>query len=430
MKTAAIIAEYNPFHNGHRYQIEQTRKLTGADTIIVLMSGNFIQRGGPAVIEKYSRTKMALESGADVVFELPVCFATSSAPFFAKGAVMLLDLCGCIDFLCFGSESGNLSLFYSLSDLLLNESKNFQSCLKQELRSGKTFPAAREKSILEALHFCEGNDINLEYSSVSEFLSSPNNILGLEYVKALRERNSTITPITILRKGSGYHSKELKEKYCSATGFRSFYESFAQTKQILSFDRLNEHFKDLLPETSLKILFDAFGKTAPICEQDFASILQYLCLTSSKEHLSSIFEIGSELADRIHNQSVFPCSFDDLVVRLKTRQITRTRILRGLFHLLLGLRKEDMNSYLQDNGYLRLLGFRSSATVFLKHLKTSASIPVLTKPAAAKRLLSSVSFRMFELDLLAARLYHQIVYTCYGIVLSDEYKQSPIIVKT
>lgn len=430
MKAAAIIAEYNPFHSGHSYHIEQTKKLTKADVIVVLMSGDFVQRGGPAVINKYLRTKMALEGGADVVFELPVCFATSSAEYFAKGAVMLLDLCGCIDFLSFGSESGELLLFYLLSDLLLHESKQFQNCLKKELRLGKTFPGARETSILNVLSSYEERDKLWDSSTISQFLSSPNNILGLEYIKALQERNSPITPITMLRKGSGYHSKETKEEFCSATGFRSFYESLAKTTQELSFDTLNLHFQGLLPEVSLKILSDAFQTNAPICENDFTSMLQYLCLTSSKEYLTSIFEISPELAARIHTKGAWLSSFDEFAFAIKTRQMTRTRVMRGLFHLLFGLSTTDMNLYLQDGGYLRLLGLKQKAAPFLKQLKTKSAIPIVTKPAAAKTLLSPTSYSMFELDLLAARLYRQAVWTRYGTVLSDEYKQSPILTKT
>ena len=211
LKTTGIIVEYNPLHPGHIYHMEQTRKQTGADYLIAVMSGSFVQRGAPALLDKYTRTRMALLAGADVVIELPVCFATGSAGDFAAGAVSLLDKLGCVDVLCFGSESGDISLFKKTATLLQCESAAFSNALKKALKSGLSFPAARQQALLLCLDMAKDMpstacpDNNSTAEQIVALLSSPNNLLGLEYTLALLRRNSSIRPFTISRVGSGYH---------------------------------------------------------------------------------------------------------------------------------------------------------------------------------------------------------------------------------
>ena len=211
LKTTGIIVEYNPLHPGHIYHMEQARKQTGADYLIAVMSGSFVQRGAPALLDKYTRTRMALLAGADVVIELPVCFATGSAGDFAAGAVSLLDKLGCVDGLCFGSESGDISLFEKTATLLQCESAAFSNALKKALKSGLSFPAARQQALLLCLDMAKDMpstacpDNNSTAEQIVALLSSPNNLLGLEYTLALLRRNSSIRPFTISRVGSGYH---------------------------------------------------------------------------------------------------------------------------------------------------------------------------------------------------------------------------------
>ena len=241
MKTAAIIAEYNPFHKGHRYQIEETRKATGADYILVLMSGDFVQRGEPAIYNKYIRTRMALLGGADAVLELPVLYATSSAEFFAEGAVTLLDHMQMVDFLSFGSESGKLEDFLPLAELLNRKEATVLSTVNELLRQGLSYPKARSRAV--SLLFPE-------YSSAdAAFFSSPNNILALEYCKTLKKLKSSIKPFTLLRKGSGYHDPFLPEDssvYPSASALRSLITA-STSSQFLTAD-------DLSPQLFYKLL--------------------------------------------------------------------------------------------------------------------------------------------------------------------------------
>ena len=204
MKIAAIIAEYNPFHNGHKYQIDETRKKTGADYIVILMSGDFVQRGAPAICNKYIRTETALLGGADVVLELPSLYAISSAEYFSQGAVTLLNHLGCIDYLSFGSECGDIDTLMSCADKLCHFSDAQNRLLSSLQKQGLSFPAARMQGLLTGLEPSTQKEYEL-------LLSSPNNILGLEYCKSLLASNSTISPVTILRKGAGYHDNTVSD---------------------------------------------------------------------------------------------------------------------------------------------------------------------------------------------------------------------------
>lgn len=220
MKVVGIVAEYNPFHNGHRYHIEEARKCTGADFVVVVMSGDFVQRGEPAVIDKYHRTEMALSQGADLVLELPAAFACASAEYFATGAVSLLHALGCVDTLCFGSECGHLDLLEEIADLFIQEPSEYKEYLKTALKSGYSFPAARDEALKE--YFAE--DL-VKTAQIASVLSAPNNILGIEYIKALKVLGSSIRPVTITRMGQGYHETTFSDSFCSATALRRLLET-------------------------------------------------------------------------------------------------------------------------------------------------------------------------------------------------------------
>src|SRR5690554_4412644 len=194
MKVVGIIAEYNPFHNGHQHHILEAKKQTGADYVIVVMSGNFVQRGAPSIINKYSRAKAALESGADLVFELPVIYSTASAQYFSLGAISLLDKLGLVDYVCFGSESGDIESLTYIAKYLHNNSYEYNKDINNLMKNGITFPEARQIAIKNNNNTIDDNVI-----------SSPNNILGIEYIKAILELNSNIIPVSISRIESAYH---------------------------------------------------------------------------------------------------------------------------------------------------------------------------------------------------------------------------------
>lgn len=228
MNVTGIVAEYNPFHNGHAYQIRKARKLTDCDYCVAVISGDFVQRGEVSVFSKYLRTKMALLSGADLVLEIPSIFAVSSAEDFAAGSVALLDNLGVVTHLCFGSELGQSKNFMKAAKILGKESAAFSGKLKEGLQNGLSWPQARAFALNAELSYHEGTKDSKEIISL---LETPNNLLGVEYCKALLRRGSSITPVTVKRKGNGYHSEDLDGEMASASAIRK--GIFAKPEQIL-----------------------------------------------------------------------------------------------------------------------------------------------------------------------------------------------------
>lgn len=219
MNVTGIITEYNPFHQGHAYHLAESRRITGADYVIAVMSGDFVQRGTPAMMEKRKRAQMALHAGVDLVLELPSAHALGSAEYFAAGAVSLLNGLGVVTDLCFGSEQGELAPFLEIAPILNQEPAHFREALQTALREGCSYPQARAQALIRCGSACPGA-ISLEAAELEAFLSSPNNILGLEYCKALLRTDSPIRPHTLLRKGAGYHASAL-DRYASASDRKS-----------------------------------------------------------------------------------------------------------------------------------------------------------------------------------------------------------------
>ena len=270
MKITGIVAEYNPFHNGHAYQIKKAREVTGCDYCIAVISGDFVQRGEVAVFSKYLRTKMALLCGADLVLEIPSIFAVSSAEDFAAGAVALLDQLGVVTHLCFGSEMGESERFMETAAILADEPDSFSTKLKEGLSEGLSWPQARVRA-LEA----EG------ISDLGNFLETPNNLLGVEYCKALIRQKSPIQPITILRKGNGYHSQDLTGELASASAIRR--EIF---KEEPDFSILLSQVPD-----EIRSLFKA---EVPLQPEDLSDLLNYRLLTLKRDGIPfSVFADGS-----------------------------------------------------------------------------------------------------------------------------------------
>ena len=228
MKIVGIIAEYNPFHKGHEFHIEKAKKITGADAAIIIMSGDYVQRGIPSIMPKHLRTQMALACGADVVLELPVCYATGSAEYFATGAVSLLEALGCVDYLCFGSECGEIKILQQIADVLCKEPAHYKVLLQKHFKNGNTFPAARKLAFIEYLN--QHKSLSCIPEQISKILDSPNNILGIEYLKALSCLNSSIEPVTITREGAGYHDQTLGDLFSSASALRQGLQDCELTK--------------------------------------------------------------------------------------------------------------------------------------------------------------------------------------------------------
>ncbi len=412
MKTVGIIAEYNPFHNGHLYHLTEAKRLTEADYVVVVMSGNFVQRGAPALIDKYSRTKMVLACGADIVLELPVSFSTASAEFFALGAVSLLDKLGIIDSLCFGSEYGNTSLLETAAKILIEEPPEYRELLNRLQKNGKTFPAARMEA-LKAIFPPIGEAI----------LSSPNNILGMEYIKAILRLNSLIKPMTITRITADYHSGDLtafeENTISSATAIR---KTLFKEKSLTN---LCNH----VPKLVLEIMEENYQKTFPIFDEDYSLLLNYKLMLESQASLTKYTDITPDLANRISHINTQGFNFQELASEIKTRQWTLTRINRALIHLLLDLYSENFNAYNKAGytQYARLLGFKKTASHLIRDIVNKEKIPVITKMADAGKQLCGTGLTMLKEDIFAARLYNQVVYEKYGVSIKDEYTHGVII---
>lgn len=420
MNVIGIIAEYNPFHNGHAYQIAHVKKNLHADYIVVAASGDYVQRGEPALLDKYTRARMALSSGADLVLELPVLWSTASAELFADAGISLFEKTGCVNGICFGAESGDLALLRRIADVLADEPAALKASLKHNLKSGSTFPKAREAALLSYFAGSAGQDGALPVSTetLSSLLASPNNILALEYLKALRRRASSITPYLLKREGAAYHETSIRsgasEVPASASAIRHTLFADAAGACGNSADRASEDSADgilrhAMPQEALAILQDYRADFPLLCADDFSGILGYLLLSSSASQLARTADSSLEFANRMRNQLSYYTSFSSFASRLKSKEMTLTRINRILLHSILGITSSDYacGNALDKIPYLRILGFRKSSAPLLAALKVSAAVPLITRPSQAPKLLSPDAMRVFEHDVFAGNLYLQ-----------------------
>lgn len=409
MNIVGLITEYNPFHNGHLYHIQEAKRVVKADAAVVIMSGNFVQRGAPAIMPKHLRAKSALLSGADLVLELPVCFATGSAEFFAMGAIALLDSLGCVDSICFGSECGDSEILGKIAKILSEEPDDYKKALQNALRKGMSFPQARQHALQE--YFINNH---FDANALADVLSQPNNILGIEYMKALYQRNSSMKAYSIRRIGAGYHESELTEKYSSASAIR----------QSLAKDSLSENIYRQLPFAAQTIMKETFDMRYPVYANDLSLILKYKLLQETKKTLTSYMDVSEDLANRIINLRNDFQSFDGFCNTLKTKDMTYARISRGLLHILLDIRTEHLANY-KKNGYCHyahILGFRKSSAELLSLLKGTSKVPLLTKLTQTEDL-SEAGCQMLHQDIFASDLYESVITDKFDTPFINEYQQ-------
>lgn len=414
MKVAGLITEYNPFHTGHLFHIEQAKRLSGADYILVIMSGDFVQRGTPAILDKYARAEMALLCGADAVIELPVRFACASAEFFACGAVFLLEQLGITDFLCFGSECGNLKELQTAARLLSEESDSFQKKIREHLKQGESYPSARMKAF--------SSEFSRQFSEEAPYklLSEPNNILGLEYLKALKRIKSQMTPLTFKRQEAGYHDEDFCRNFASATALR---------KELLTNGLQNV--KAYIPQAAFPVLEREYLRSFPILAGDFSLSLYYKIRSDMEKGvpLCAYQDISPDLEARIFHELNHFTSFDEFAAALKTRQYTLTRINRCLLHILLDIKKPALS--LTETcmpSYARLLGFCKSSSALLTAIKAHSAIPLITKMADAKKILSESAYAALAQDIFSADLYRKVQELKFHTVFTNEFTHPLILV--
>lgn len=390
MRVAGIIAEYNPFHNGHAYHLRKAREETGAEYVVIVLSGPFTQRGEPAIADKWARARMALACGADLVLELPFAYAAQSAEWFARGGVAILERTGIVTDLCFGMETSDLAPLAGIARAAANETGQFKRALKRSLREGLSFPAARA----EALAGCLG-DAN---PALKEMVKQPNNILAIEYLKSLLLLKSAVNPVGIPREGAGYHEESASGTYASASHIR----------RLLREGRIAAA-APYMPAEACSILRECAGAgRGPIYPEHFDTAV-LTCLRRATPHeIAQWPDVAEGLENRLHRLAQETTCVEELVEAAATRRYTSARIRRILFYGLVGLTKRELDGFKRAGGpaYLRVLGFKDSGIPLLKAIRQNAKLPLVMSPAKAIRELASKTARVqLLLDIRAQNLY-------------------------
>ena len=414
MSVVGLITEYNPFHKGHEYHIEKAKELTGASNALVVMSGNYVQRGTPAFLDKYSRTTMALNHGADLVLELPLPFSCSSAEYFALSAVTILNKTGIVDFICFGAETEDLSILEKIAKTLIdaknNEEHSLNILIKDILKTGVNYASARSQAICKYF-----ND-----STIENIISMPNNILAIEYLKALLVLDSKIKPILLKRTNASYHHDEANDYMYSASSVRNNIENSDTLSALCKFD---------------KIYKDNYNKNYPIKENDFDRILAEKLIYNIHNNvdLSIYSNIDNQLANRIAN--VFKESsyrgWNDFAMKIKNKNITYTAICRGLLSILLDLKQVDFNEYLDNDicNFVRILGFNISASPLLNQIKNNCHITTYGQLSEINNndALNKTDLKLINQAIYADELYNSVTSLKFNSEIPNEYRRKIII---
>ena len=358
-KRIGIIAEYNPFHNGHLYQIQKAKELTGADTVITVMSGNFTQRGDTSLINKFEKAKIALQNEVDMVIELPTIYSISSAENFALGGVKILNEIGNIDYLVFGIEEENLEKLQAIADVLVNEDDEFKRNIKEELDKGNSYPKAREIVLKKVL----------SSENVENIMQKPNNILAIEYLKALKTTNSKIKPFAIKRKNTMHNDENINENYASGTYIRKLFIE----------NNFNE-IKKVVPKYTYERLLELKNQGTYVSSiNDFSDIVIYKIRTMTKEEISQIADVNEGLKNSIKLASTTCKTIDEIIDKVSTKRYTKTRISRILTYILLDITKSEMEQSKNANQYIRVLGINKKCEGILKTINNNKLITSLKK---------------------------------------------------
>lgn len=387
-KVLGIIAEYNPFHNGHLYHLAESKKAVNADYTVAIMSGNFVQRGDTSLINKWAKAEMAIKNGVDLVIELPVIYSISSAENFARGSVKLLNSLKIVDYLSFGSELCDVTVLNEFAKVLYTEPKEYVSILNHELGKGFSYPKARENALLIYL-----NDIR-KYANI---LSSPNNILAIEYLKALKEENSPIIPLSIRRNKVDYNDTKIIDGFASATAIRKI----ALTNDVWSL-------RKAMPKSSFDIMYEELrsGKTVSSLSK-FEHEIIYNLRRMSLSEIADLPDVTEGLENSIKAAANSCNTIDELISIVKSKRYTVTRLKRILVYCLLGITKKDMQNSKKVNPYIRVLGFNEKGKELLSGIAhANPKLDIFTSPRkfldqSNNKILKS----MLEKDIFATDVY-------------------------
>lgn len=407
MTIAAVICEYNPFHNGHAYQLNEIKKRLNADYIVCLMSGNFVQRGEPAIINKEIRTRIALNNGADCVLLLPVSVATGSADVFAEGAVSILNRLGCIDYLVFGSECGNIELLKECADTLLHHGTADAFEIQKLLKEGNTFAKAR--SIL--------------FPQYEEILNKPNNILAVEYIQSLLRSSSKIVPVTISRSGADYNEESLlsEKEYPSATAIRKAINAAGTT--------FPPSIGKYLPANSLELLERECGKSFPIFLNDFSDEIYYRLLSEDANALE-FMDVSPSLNNKLTNNLDKYKDFESYICENNSKEVTYARISRALIHILLNIQGSAAEAKTNVNAlsHIKLMGFKKQSEKLLTYINEHSAIKLAGKVPDIYEEANGVTKEMFDEELFASTLYDHKAFVKFNSTFTPEYSKPFIVV--
>lgn len=404
MRACGLIVEYNPFHNGHYYHIQEAKKASNADCIIAVMSGNFLQRGEPAIIDKFSRARAALSSGADIVLELPYPFAVQNSDYFSFGAVQTLNAIG-VSSICFGSESGDINHFINSYHIFQQKSSIYELELKKWLDEGFSFPEAS----MHAYKAIGLTDARFD-------LSQPNNILGYSYVKTILDNNLNIEPLTIKRHSSHYHQQEITNQIASATSIR---------KELFNHDgEMTDIAAAALPDSSAKQLLD-YKKQAGHWHnwESYFSYLNYRVQTMSLEELQKIHGVSEGLEHRIKKTAKTAENMNVWIEMVKSKRYTWTRIQRMFIHILTNTKKTDLEAFLHTSDnmpYIRLLGMTKTGQHYLNGIKKDLDVPIITS-------ISRTMHPMLQLEEKATAAYYSILAPAIKKKLAKQEITQPIM---
>lgn len=424
MKTVGIIAEFNPFHNGHAYLINQAKQETGAEHAVIIMSGNFVQRGAPAFMDKFSRTSIALSNGADLIIELPTPYSISSAAYFATGAVKMLEKLNIIDYLCFGCETDNTELLSLIADIIIQEDDCYSSTLQSHLKNGFSFAKSRENAIIKSLSL---RGVTIAAEEISHILNSPNSILAIEYIKALKQSDSSIIPLPIKRTDAGYHSSSIESGFASAGAIRNLYSK----KSVFTFNNLRETLSMIVPLNCIPLLEESFKKTYPVTRDDFSNLIGNALINDKYEqsNLDCLFDSTPDLINRIRNRASTFVDVESFINDCNSPSFTSCRIARILFYSLINYTKEDFFMFREDDYvyYYRVLGFKKSHAELLTAIKSNSDYPLISKLPKAGELLSKNGMRMLAVNMLADEVYRMVVSAKYLYSIPSEEERGIVI---
>ena len=354
-KVVGIIAEYNPFHNGHSYHIQNTKAQTGADFVVAVMTGNFTQRGNTSVINKWEKAKMALNGDADLVIELPTIYSVSSAENFANGAVKILNELGIVDTISFGMEADDVSTLNNIANVLVNEPPEYKAILEHELGKGNSFPKARENALMMYL-----NDIK-RYANV---VKGSNNILAIEYLKALKKQKSSIVPFGVKREKVYYNSTKIIDEYASATGIRN----------LLLHNQLEE-VRKVMPSKSYSILLNNLRQGTYVLDIiAYNDEIIYKLRSMTVKQIANLPDVSEGLEYLIKEVSNKTNNLIELINGIKSKRYTQTRIQRILLYALLGITKKDMEMSKKITPYIRVLGCSEKGKILLSQINSKAKV--------------------------------------------------------